>query len=92
MTEAADAGAGLGWTPAGIADWLTARIAYYLELPAADIGPDVPLVELGMDSVYALTLCGDVEEELGIDVRPTMAWDHPTVAAIADHLHGEISR
>jgi acyl carrier protein len=43
-------------------------------------------VELGLDSVYAMTLSGDVEERFDIEVEPTMAWDHPTVNALARHL------
>ena len=42
----------------------------------------MPLAEYGLDSVAALSLCGDIEEEFGLIVEPTVAWDHPTVQAL----------
>ncbi|MEV4702009.1 acyl carrier protein [Actinoplanes sp. NPDC049316] len=71
--------------------WLVDRVAFYLERPAADIDVSAPLVDLGLDSVYALTLCGDVEDRFGVVVEATMAWDHPTVNAMTDHLTGLVS-
>ncbi|WP_030320809.1 acyl carrier protein [Streptomyces sp. NRRL B-3229] len=71
--------------------WLTDRIAFYLEVPADTISPDVKLVEYGLESVYALALCGDVEDEFGIEVEPTLAWDHPTVDALAQLLEERLA-
>ena len=78
-------------TPADVAAWLVERIAEYREVPATDIDTAVPLAELGLDSVYVLSLCGDVEDKWGLVVEPTVAWDYPTIDALAVHLHGEIS-
>ncbi|MGW7367619.1 acyl carrier protein [Streptomyces sp. NPDC054841] len=75
-----------------IRTWLLERVAYYLERPAAEIDEGADLAELGLDSVYALTLCGDVEDRFGLAVEPTMAWDHPTVDAITAHLAEELAR
>jgi acyl carrier protein len=67
-------------------DWVLGRVAYYIEATAADIDPDAKLVGYGLDSVYALTLCGDIEDEYGLVVDPTLAWDYPTVNAIVGYL------
>ncbi|MEO3743396.1 acyl carrier protein [Plantactinospora sp. B5E13] len=77
-------------TPA-VAGWLAERVAFYLERPADEIDPDAPLVELGLDSVYALTLCGDIEERYGLVVEQTLPWDYPTVNALAGHLSGVLA-
>ncbi|MDT0492598.1 acyl carrier protein [Kitasatospora albolonga] len=74
-----------------VVDWLAGRVAEYREIPAADVDPYVPLAELGLDSVYVLSLCGDVEDHYGLVVEPTVAWDHPTVASLAKHLHAELT-
>ncbi|MEV0534376.1 acyl carrier protein [Kitasatospora sp. NPDC050463] len=66
--------------------WLTDRVAFYLEIPVEQIEPDVKLVEYGLESVYALALCGDAEDEFGIELEPTLAWDYPTVDALAGLL------
>ncbi|GIG91762.1 acyl carrier protein [Plantactinospora endophytica] len=71
-----------------IRSWLAGRIAFYLQRSVEEIDHDLPLVEIGLDSVYAMTLSGDVEERYDIEVEPTMAWDHPTVNALAGYLHG----
>ncbi|MFC9297961.1 acyl carrier protein [Streptomyces sp. NPDC057011] len=71
--------------------WLIERVAYYLERPAAEIDEGAELVEMGLDSVYAFTLCGDVEDRFGLAVEPTMAWDHPTVDAITAYLAAELA-
>ncbi|MFD7033109.1 acyl carrier protein [Streptomyces sp. NPDC059917] len=70
--------------------WLTAHLAVYLDRLPESIDPTVPLAEYGMDSVCALSLCGDIEDDFGVAVEPSLAWDHPTVAALAAHLaaHG----
>ncbi|MFE3851891.1 acyl carrier protein [Streptomyces griseorubiginosus] len=77
---------------ADIRGWLVERIAFYLECPREEIDEGAPLVDIGLDSVYALTLCGDVEDHFGLLVEPTMAWDHPTVDAITAHLTEELAR
>ncbi|MFD5234698.1 acyl carrier protein [Streptomyces qaidamensis] len=74
-----------------IRTWLTERVAYFLDVRPQDIAADDLLVEIGLDSVYALTLCGDVEEEFGILVEATLAWDHPTIDALTAHIHSELA-
>lgn len=65
--------------------WLEGRVVAYGKVDAGSFTPDTPLAELGLDSVYALTLCGDIEDEFGLEVDPTIVWDHPT---IRDLSHG----
>ncbi len=61
--------------------WLTTQLASYLEVPATAINPMVPLAEMGVDSVHAISLVGDVELHFDIDVDPTMIFDYPTLSA-----------
>ncbi|WP_306192823.1 MULTISPECIES: acyl carrier protein [unclassified Streptomyces] len=67
--------------------WLTALIADYVDADPTSLDPHRPLAEAGLDSVYAVSVCADIEETLGIPVEPTLAWDHPTIDAIAEYLH-----
>ncbi|MGW6374459.1 acyl carrier protein [Rhodococcus sp. NPDC055112] len=82
-TPAADA-----LTP--ITHWLVERVACYLDVPAPDIDPTTPLAEIGIDSVSALSLCGEVEEKWRIPVDATLVFDYPTITAIAGYLAGEL--
>jgi len=40
--------------------------------------------------VFALTLCSDLEYEFGIIADPTLAWDYPTIDAMAGYLTEEL--
>lgn len=66
-----------------IETWLVDRVVAYGKVDAASFTPETPLAELGLDSVYALTLCGDIEDEFGLEVDPTIVWDHPTIRSLA---------
>jgi acyl carrier protein len=70
--------------------WLTSRLAWHLEVPAHAIDPCLPLAEMGVDSVRALVLVGDVEAHWEIDVDPTLVFDYPTLTHIADFISGEV--
>lgn len=69
-------------------DWLKERVAAYGDVSAADVDVDAQLTDLGLDSVYALTLCGDIEDTFNIDMDPSVIWDHDTIRALADALAG----
>jgi acyl carrier protein len=68
--------------------WLTETVARYTGRVADRIDPHVALTEYGLTSVYALTICGDIEERLGVMVEPTIAWDYNTIDALVGYLTG----
>jgi acyl carrier protein len=71
--------------------WLTTQLASYLEVPATAIDSMVPLAEMGVDSVHAVSLVGDVEAHFDIDVDPTLIFDYPTLAHIAEFIDEAIA-
>ncbi|ALM17754.1 Phosphopantetheine attachment site domain protein [Mycobacteroides abscessus subsp. abscessus] len=73
-------------TAPALDDWLAGKIAGYLSITADQVDRDRSLADYGLDSVYALTLCGEIEDEFGLTVEPTLAWDYPTVDAMSGHL------
>jgi acyl carrier protein len=72
--------------PVELRAWLTERISEYLRLPVAEIDPAEQLAAYGLESVYALALCGDIEDHLGMVLDATIVWDHPTIDQLGDHL------
>jgi acyl carrier protein len=52
----------------------------------------VPLAEMGVDSVHAVSLVGDVELHFDIDVDPTMIFDYPTLTAIAEFINTAVGQ
>lgn len=67
-------------------EWLVQRVATYVQQSPEDIKTNVPLSEYGLDSVYALTLSGDIEDHLGLTLEPTLMWDHPTIDGLEQVL------
>jgi acyl carrier protein len=66
--------------------WLTTQLGSYLDKPPTAIDPRVPLAEMGVDSVHAISLVGDIEVRFDIDVDPTLIFDYPTLSDIAEYI------
>ena len=66
--------------------WLAGRIVAYGKKTAGEFTIDTEFTDLGLDSVYALTLCGDIEDEYGIEIDPELMWDFPTIRDLAAEL------
>jgi acyl carrier protein len=78
-------------TPGAISSWLADRVAHYLQEPAGEIDHDRPLIEYGLDSVYAVALCGDIADVWGPSLDPAVIWDVDTIAKLAGHLGALLS-
>lgn len=72
-----------------LVDWLTIKVAGYVNAPPVTIGVDIPLADCGIDSASGLELCADLQCEKGFDVESTKIWDYPTIEAIAEYLVAE---
>jgi len=86
MREHMTAHHGTGPDPVALRAWLTERVAEYLRLPAHEVDTGRRLADYGLDSVYALALCGDIEDYLGIRLEATVVWDYPTVDQLGGYL------
>jgi 8-amino-7-oxononanoate synthase len=69
-----------------IQEWLVATMADLLKCPPSEVDPDARFDRLGIDSLSMVALSGDLEDRLGLRLRPTVLWDYPTVTALAAHL------
>lgn len=72
-----------------LVDWLTMKVAGYVNVPPDTIDIDTPLADCGVDSTSGVTLCVDLLDEKGFDVETTIVWDYPTIAALAAYLVAE---
>lgn len=75
-----------GTGPVELRAWLTGRVAQYLQLPTDEVDTGKPLADYGLDSVYALAICGDIEDHLDVRLDATIVWDHPTVDKLVHYL------
>ncbi len=71
---------------AEIRAWLVARVAERTGLPADQVDPDRPLHESGLSSRESMELAADLGRYLGRPLAPTLVWQYPTIAALAERL------
>jgi len=71
---------------ADIESWLRERIAFYLDQPVESIETDVPLTDYGMNSIYAVSLLADIEDEFSVEFESVPTWSHPAISHIAKYL------
>ncbi|MGH2510005.1 MAG: aminotransferase class I/II-fold pyridoxal phosphate-dependent enzyme, partial [Ktedonobacteraceae bacterium] len=72
-----------------IAKWLAAEIAHSLALQVEDIAPDQPFVRYGVNSIEAINIACALEIKLDCALPPTLIWDYPSIALLAEHLAHE---
>jgi len=75
-----------------VADWLVDRIAAVLAVDARTIPVDAPFAELGLSSLNAVELSDDLQRWAGLVLSPTLAFDYPTIEAVAEHVAEEAER
>ncbi|MFI0168148.1 ACP S-malonyltransferase [Streptomyces sp. NPDC017095] len=67
--------------------WLRAELGHLLQYdPEEPPDPDTGFFDLGLDSVLAVRLGTRIEQELGVELYATVAFDHPSVGALASYL------
>lgn len=69
-----------------IQDWLIAQIAALLHIAPDTIDIQESFTNYGLSSRDVVTLSGDLEELLGRRLSPTLAYEYPSVLALAQHL------
>ncbi|MBV9708102.1 MAG: acyltransferase domain-containing protein, partial [Chloroflexi bacterium] len=73
-------------TAEAIRDWLVVKVAEVLHIKRTEIEVREPLALYGMDSVQAVTIATELEAWLGREIPVTLAYDYPSIEAIASHL------
>ena len=74
------------WTRSGSPPGCSPPSAAQLGLSESDVDPDLPLVELGVDSIMTVRLRRQLEKQTGLTLPPTLLWEHPTAAAVAERI------
>ena len=66
--------------------WLLSRVADLAKVPEQTILTDQPLALLGLNSLTAVRLAGELSEKLDRRLPPTLAFDYPTIDEICQFL------
>lgn len=73
-------------TAPAITAWLVDWVARQMALDLQAVDTDRPMAEFGMTSVLAVKLTAELGVWLGRAVPPIVAWNFPTIAALARYL------
>ncbi|XP_028968901.1 uncharacterized protein LOC114828545, partial [Galendromus occidentalis] len=71
---------------ASIAEFLAEEIGRSIKKPIASSQYDDAFSSFELDSLQAVGLIGEAETHLGIEISPTMVYDHPTINKLASAL------
>ena len=74
-----------------IVAWLTERISGPLAIRPDEVDTRKPLASYGLGSLQAVRLASELEQWLGRKLPPTLAYDYPTIDALASVLSGQSS-
>lgn len=69
-----------------IQNWLINQLAEQLSLDTKTINVTEPLTRYGLDSIDAVTMVGDLEDWLELELPSTLFWDYPTIEKSAQYL------
>jgi acyl carrier protein len=76
---------------AKIQDWIVAYLADLLEIDADEVDVTISFDRYGLDSSAAVSLTGDLENWLGMEIEPTLLYDYPTVESLVRHLSVQLA-
>lgn len=69
-----------------VVQFVRERIAERIGIPLDEVKEDAVLVDLGLQSIDAVLVSGEVEDEFGIELNPSTIFDHETVGAFAGEV------
>lgn len=67
-------------------NWLVSKLASQLSINSKTINVSEPLTRYGLDSIDAVTLVGDLEDWLGLELPETLLWDYPSIEKASQYL------
>ncbi|MFE7274066.1 SDR family NAD(P)-dependent oxidoreductase [Streptomyces sp. NPDC057623] len=76
-------------TPQGVRAWLESAVAEAAGLDPPAVDPNRPLAELGLSSRQLVTLAADLSASTGRPLDPSLIFNHPTIAALAQAVFDE---
>ncbi|MCX5008924.1 SDR family NAD(P)-dependent oxidoreductase [Streptomyces sp. NBC_00638] len=79
-------------TSEGVRAWLTSAVADAAGLAPSAVAPERPIAEFGLGSRQLVALAAGLSEWTGRLLEPSLVFDHPTIAGIAEAVSGEPRR
>lgn len=75
---------------AALTQTITTELSTLLKVPLEQIASDADFASFGLDSIRLIQFSSDLNEAFGTQIDPSFILDHPTVAALAGALAGQV--
>ena len=72
--------------------WLIDKLASRLGVNAEEIDLEKSIFAYGLDSSVALSLTGELETFVDLDLDPTLFWEYPQISELAEYLVDELGK
>jgi myxalamid-type polyketide synthase MxaE and MxaD len=69
-------------------DWMVGRVAEMLKAPPGTVSSHAVFSDLGLSSMQAVELTGELEELTGREISATLVYEHPTIDDAAAYIVG----
>ncbi len=66
--------------------WISTELAEILECNIEDINPEQEFSSLGIDSLVAFSMTGELSEWIGEDLSATLLWEYPTISSLSQKI------
>jgi phthiocerol/phenolphthiocerol synthesis type-I polyketide synthase D len=66
--------------------WLQEKVAEKLQLSIAEVSFQEPFSSMGLSSVQAVELAGELEELLGREFDDMLLYEYPDIDSLSEHL------
>lgn len=73
-----------------IENWLAARIAVVLNIDEAEISFTEPFSDLGLGSIQAVGITGELEDYVNLPLSPDLLWNYPNIRSLAKFIEEEL--
>ncbi|MDB9490477.1 acyl carrier protein [Dolichospermum circinale CS-534/05] len=75
-----------------IENWLLDRLAISLGIDAEKIDLEKSIFAYGLDSSVAVSITGELETWLDLELDPTLLWEYPKISELAKYLVDEVAK
>lgn len=74
---------------------IESRIASYiaesLHMEVDQVPLDMDVERFGLNSALVVSLIGELEDWLGIELSPSILYEYPTVRSVSQYLHAQLN-
>jgi len=72
--------------------WLIDKLANLLGIDTEEIDLEKSIFAYGLDSSVALSMTGELENLLNLELDPTLFWEYPKISELAEYLADQLTQ